>query len=94
VQVAPHNPQRPVSTAACAHLASAIPNFSILEYVLSPNRDRVLKEPWPVVKGHLEVPDRPGLGVEIDEEALAASPMRPRGALRGAWFADRSVADV
>jgi galactonate dehydratase len=94
VQVAPHNPQGPVSTAACAHLGMAIPNFSILEYVLSPGRDRVLKEPWPVEKGHLVVPDRPGLGVDLDEEALAASPPRPRGAPRGAWSADGSVADV
>jgi galactonate dehydratase len=94
VQVAPHNPQGPVSTAACAHLGLAIPNFSILEYVLSPNRDRVLKEPWPVEHGHLVVPDRPGLGVDLDEEALAASPMRPRGAPRGAWSADGAVADV
>jgi galactonate dehydratase len=94
VQVAPHNPQGPVSTAACAHLGMAIPNFSILEYVLSPNRDRVLRDPWPVEKGHLVVPDRPGLGVDLDEEALAASPMRPRGVPGGAWFADGSVADV
>jgi galactonate dehydratase len=94
VQVAPHNPQGPVSTAACAHLGMAIPNFSILEYVLSPRRERVLKEPWPVEKGHLIVPDRPGLGVDLDEAALAASPMRPRGTPRGAWFADGSVADV
>jgi galactonate dehydratase len=94
VQVAPHNPQGPVSTAACAHLGLAIPNFSILEYVLSPYRDGVLKEPWPVTAGHLEVPDRPGLGIDLKEEALAASPLRPRGAPRGAWFADGSVADV
>ena len=32
--------------------------------------------------------------LDLDEEALAASPMRPRGAPRGAWFADGSVADV
>ena len=37
----------------------------------------VLREAWTVRGGHLEVPDRPGLGVDLDEEALAASPMRP-----------------
>lgn len=95
VQVAPHSPQGPVSTAAAAHLALAIPNFLILEFVRSaPYRDRVLKEPWTVKDGHLEVPDRPGLGVDIDEEALAASPHRPAGIPRGAWHADGSVADV
>ncbi|MBX6771728.1 MAG: galactonate dehydratase [Chloroflexi bacterium] len=95
IQVAPHSPQGPVSTAAAAHLAMAIPNFQILEYVHSqPWRDRVLKEPWPVKAGHLVVPERPGLGVELDVDAIAASPPRPVGVPRGAWFADGSVADV
>src|SRR5579883_242472 len=95
IQVAPHSPQGPVSTAAAAHLAMAIPNFQILEYVHSqPWRDRVLKEPWPVKAGHLVVPERPGLGVELDEDAIAANPPRPVGVPRGAWFADGSVADV
>jgi galactonate dehydratase len=95
VQVAPHSPQGPVSTAAAAHLALAIPNFLILEFVRSaPYRDRALREPWTVHEGHLAVPDRPGLGVELDEEALAASPPRPVGVPRGAWAADGSVADV
>ena len=54
VQVAPHSPQGPVSTAAAAHLALAIPNFLILEFVRSaPYRDRVLREPWIVRDGHL-----------------------------------------
>jgi galactonate dehydratase len=95
VQVAPHSPQGPVSTAAAAHLALAIPNFLILEFVrAAPYRDRALREPWPVREGHLVVPDRPGLGVELNEEALAASPPRSVGVPRGAWAADGSVADV
>jgi galactonate dehydratase len=95
VLVAPHSPQGPVSTAASAHLGMAIPNFHILEFVRSaPYRDRVLREAWVVEKGNLSVPDRPGLGVDLDEDALAASPMRPPGVPRGAWAADGSVADV
>jgi galactonate dehydratase len=95
VQVAPHSPQGPVSTAAAAHLALAIPNFQILEYVRSePWRQRVLKEPWPVEDGHLVVPKRPGLGIDLDEAIVESSPPRPVGVPRGAWFADGSVADV
>jgi galactonate dehydratase len=95
VQVAPHSPQDPVSTAAAAHLALAISNFAILEFVRSqPFRDRAMREAWEVRAGHLEVPDRSGLGVDLDEEALAASPPRPVGVPRGAWAADGSVADV
>jgi galactonate dehydratase len=94
VQVAPHNPQGPVSTAAAAHLAMAIPNFMILEFVRQePYRDRVLREAWTVRDGYLEVPELPGLGVELDEEAIAAS---PPGKVRMfvAYNADGSVADV
>jgi galactonate dehydratase len=95
VQVAPHSPQGPVSTAAAAHLALAIPNFLILEFVRSaPYRDRVLREAWAVTDGRLVVPDRPGLGVDLDEDALAASPPRPVGVPRGAWAADGGVVDV
>ena len=95
VQVAPHSPQGPVSTAAAAHLALAIPNFQILEYVRSePWRRRVLREPWTIEGGHLVVPERPGLGIDLDEAAIEASPPRTVGVPRGAWFADGSVADV
>ncbi len=95
VVLAPHNPQGPVSTAAAAHLALAIPNFLILEYVPSqPYRDHLLGEPWPVRDGWLEVPDRPGLGVDLDPAALTANPPRPVGVPRGAWAADGGVADV
>ncbi len=95
VQVAPHSPQGPVSTAAAAHLAMAVPNFQILEFVRSePWRDRVLKEPWPVERGHLLVPDRPGLGVDLDEAVIESSQPRTVGVPRGAWFSDGSVADV
>ncbi len=95
VQVAPHSPQGPVSTAASAHLALAIPNFLLLEFVRSaPYRDSVMREPWVVRDGCLEVPDRPGLGVELDEDALLASPPRPVGIPRGAWDRDGAPADV
>lgn len=94
IQVAPHNPQGPVSTAAAAHLAMAIPNFMILEFVRQePYRDRVLRETWTVHNGHLEVPELPGLGVELVEEAIAANPPR-KVRMLGAYNADGSMADV
>ena len=94
IQVAPHNPQGPVSTAAAAHLGMAIPNFLILEYVHSPHRERVLREPWVVQNGRLQAPDYPGLGVDIDEDAVLASPMRPNTKAGGTCASDGSVADV
>ena len=95
VKVAPHNPQGPVATAAAAHLAMAIPNFHILEYVRQePYRDQALREAWVVEKGNLTVPDRLGLGVDLNEEVLLASPPRLQRRPRNAFMADGSVFDV
>jgi galactonate dehydratase len=95
VQVAPHNPQGPLSTAAAAHLAMAIPNFLILEYVRQePYRDQAMQEAWVIEEGHLLVPDRPGLGVELDEDALLASPYRARSGKSTAFAPDGSVVDI
>src|SRR5437763_6191669 len=77
VQVAPHNPYGPVSTAACVQLAAAIPNFLILEYVWTnePWRSRVQKgEPQRAMDGYLSLPTAPGLGIDLDEEVLRSRP--------------------
>lgn len=93
--VAPHNPGGPVSTAAAAHLALAIPNFEILEYCADePRRSQVLATPWPVADGYLRVPDRPGLGVEIDLDAVRAVPPSAAVVPASAFGPDGAVADV
>lgn len=95
VQVAPHNPQGPLSTAAAAHLGMATPNFHILEYVRQePYRDRGMRENWTVEKGRLIVPDRPGLGVDLNVDALLESPMRPGAVPANCYAADGSVRDI
>lgn len=94
VQFAPHNPQGPVSTAATAHLCMAIPNFLILEFARQNTFcEKAMREGWVVNGGHLEVPDRPGLGIEIDEDALLSSPYQPQ-MRSGKFAADGSVVDV
>ncbi|NJN82203.1 MAG: galactonate dehydratase, partial [Caldilineaceae bacterium] len=95
VQVAPHNPQGPLSTAAAAHLGMAIPNFLLLEYVRQDlYRDEVMAPAWVVKDGHLTVPDLPGLGVDPDEEALLARPARIHSRRSGPLHADGSISDV
>ncbi len=72
VAVAPHNPLSPVATAACLQLDAAIPNFLIQEMV-SGNADRssLVKEPVEKVKdGYVELPMKPGIGVDLDEEVV------------------------
>ncbi|MCL5026113.1 MAG: galactonate dehydratase [Chloroflexi bacterium] len=76
VDLAPHNPLGPVATAVNVHLAATCPNFIILEYTADdvPGRKEFLKEPVKLKDGYLEIPDKPGLGVELNEEAFARYP--------------------
>ncbi len=67
--IAPHNPLGPVSLAAGVQLAASIPNFLIQEQVSL--GEGYLKQPFRVREGYLELPTGPGLGVELDENALA-----------------------
>jgi galactonate dehydratase len=76
--LAPHNPLGPVSTAVAVQFAACTPNFLILEYSMDsrpPSRDLVL-EPLKLVDGYLEIPDRPGLGIELNERAFAGHPLK------------------
>lgn len=76
VAIAPHNPNGPLSTIASMHVMAAIPNFFRLELMLNdvPWRDTFLSHPLPISNGYLEVPDRPGLGFDVDEAVLEAHP--------------------
>ena len=86
VGVAPHNPNGPIGTAATLHLAANLPNFAILEmpaddYQWSAHwRDELLVDPTvvQVQDGYLALPTAPGLGVDLDEEAIARYPPRVR----------------
>lgn len=77
IPVAPHNACSPVGTMASLHVAACTPNFKIQETF----DDMV--EPWvrdavigrPVMKdGHFDLPDKPGLGVDLDEDVIAQHP--------------------
>jgi galactonate dehydratase len=72
--LAPHNPLGPVSTAACIQVDFAAPNFVIQEIVDPldvPEGQALVKEPLPIVDGYILPPDKPGIGVEVDEAACA-----------------------
>lgn len=77
VGVIPHNPLGPVSTAACLQLAACIPNFTIQEYPLGerePPKSEIVKTPLQVEDGFLLIPDRPGIGIELADDALERFP--------------------
>lgn len=72
--LAPHNPYGPISTAACVQVDFAAPNFVIQEIVdpdTAPEAMSLVKDPLPIVDGYILPPTKPGLGVELDEEACA-----------------------
>ena len=76
--IAPHSPLGPVSTAVSTHFAASTPNFIILEYRVDsrgPMRDLIL-EPLKLVDGYLQLPEEPGLGIELNEKAFGGNPLK------------------
>ena len=67
--IAPHNPLGPISLACGLQLAASIPNFLCQEQVTL--GEGYLKEPFTVVDGHIPIPTGPGLGIELDDDAVA-----------------------
>ena len=81
----------PLATAVNLHFCAATTNFKVLEYLLpseTPGVEEWLVNPYWPTDGYLELrPERPGWGVEVNEEKLRAeyvhwergSPARPDG---------------
>ena len=74
--IAPHCPLGPVSLAACLQLDASIPNFLAQEQVHL--GEGYLRNPFVVEDGYLPLPTAPGLGIELDDEAVAAQIGEPR----------------
>jgi galactonate dehydratase len=74
---APYHAGGPLATAAALHVAASTPNFVIQQVPLPPDdRDLAMREELAgkglevPSDGFLELPSRPGLGVEINEDAV------------------------
>jgi galactonate dehydratase len=83
VAVSPHNyNSTTVGLAATIQVSAAIPNFLITEYFLNLEEfgREVAVEPFEVEDGYIELPKGPGLGIELDEDALARYPYRQQPA--------------
>ena len=70
-QLAPHNPLGPVNLAASIQLALTVPSFLCQEQLHL--GQGILTQPFAVVDGYVEAPTAPGLGIELDPDALASS---------------------
>jgi galactonate dehydratase len=94
VHIMPHCAIGPVALGACLHVDAAIPNFLIQETVGPDWLNGIVREEWQVVDGHIDLPGAPGLGFEIDEDAVAKESEIVEE-LGGEWYYenDGSVAD-
>ena len=86
VSVAPHNMHGPIATMATMQVATCIPNLLMVETHLDHESrlpsdvvwsERLLTEPIAQKDGFIEVPDKPGLGVELRKEAWGRYIFRP-----------------
>ena len=73
---APHNPSGPVANAATLQLAACTLNFSILEIMYSDvvYRKDVTNESLTYKDGYIDIPNKPGLGIELNEEECLKYP--------------------
>ncbi|AZO27745.1 galactonate dehydratase [Mesorhizobium sp. M1B.F.Ca.ET.045.04.1.1] len=96
VGVAPHNPLGPIAGAAALHFAVSTPNHLIQEEMVGavPWYFEVVKGPIRMADGCWQVPDAPGLGVEVDEAVADRHPYRPEVMhTTNAVLADGTVVD-
>lgn len=74
IRFIPHGWNTAVGLASDLQIASAFPDTNLVEYLTgSPFIDEIAAGGWHLdADGMLPIPDKPGLGLEIDADALAA----------------------
>jgi galactonate dehydratase len=76
VPFAPHMVASYLGAMASAHVCASVPNFLILEWQIYFHTNEMFKEivtfdgPMLTEDGHIPLRDAPGIGVEINEEAM------------------------
>lgn len=75
MSLAPHYMKSAITGIAGVHICSTLPNFLALEHHSRniPLWGEMLDLKNPIQEGYIAVPDGPGLGVELDEERIAAA---------------------
>tara|TARA_Y100001972_G_scaffold128883_1_gene192411 strand:+ start:906 stop:2072 length:1167 start_codon:yes stop_codon:yes gene_type:complete len=76
----PHNPSGPIANAATLQLAACVPNFYLLETMSSDVswRSEISNEKVIFKEGEMFIPDRPGLGIDIDEKEISKHPFEAK----------------
>ena len=82
--IAPHSAQGPVCSAACVQLNASLTNFfihEIFDEFNEPWEKHIVTHPVEVVDGYIEVPERPGLGTDLNLEEIARHPYQQENSL-------------
>jgi galactonate dehydratase len=76
--VAPHNPLGPIAGVSALHFDISTPNVIIQEEMVGavPWYGDVVQGPIKMVDGCWQIPEAPGLGVEVDERVAAKHPFK------------------
>jgi len=75
--IAPHSAQGPICSAACVQLNASIPNFfihEIFDEFNEPWEKEIVTNPVVVVNGYIDVPERPGLGTDLNVDEILKHP--------------------
>lgn len=92
VGIFPHLMGSPVNIAAFVQLAASLPNYVLMENLTSADVfNEIVDHPPERSGGYIVVPDRPGIGLEINEAKLAKFPYKPKP-ISGSFHADGAVA--
>ena len=73
IPFAPHNNSSALSTVADAHVCASVPNFLALEFHRYDDptwNDVILSDEPAIQQGHVVLSEKPGLGVELNEDFL------------------------
>ena len=70
-----------IGTAACLHAFASIPNLDYGSELFGPSwlADDPVKNPLHIEDGYIHVPEKPGLGVELDDEKVAKYRRKEKG---------------
>lgn len=80
IMISYHNPSGPVSNAAILQLAATVPNFVIHEIMLTDGsfRKKITNEEVHFEDGYIKIPDKPGLGIDVNIDEVLKRPYTPR----------------
>jgi galactonate dehydratase len=95
LDISPHNPQSEVSTLASLHVSACTPNSKLLEVGSGQDpfwNDLFFGGLFRYQRGYAEIPEKPGLGIDLDETVAAKFPYQEKD-FKSLRFPDGAITD-